>query len=441
MIDYQTNGQKNFTRQVVIMDIFSSSHLKVQKTILSVCGAWPYQSNRTHIILQMIFLNGAIVFMLVPETVAFLKNLKDFDFLMRCLPMLCASILASCKGVVLFQSINKTRILLDEVRQDWEDFGHVDIEFSIVQKYAKKAKQITVFYASGYYFMVICYYLMPCVATLMDHIVPLNESRQRELIYPGDFYVHTDEHFFVILTMEWYGIVTAGHLVLTLDTLYITLMFHTCGMFAVLCNRLENLNNQIFETSKYQLRQDNTACINQDKMIYLYLTECVKLHLKCIKYAEHLNSTMNVAFFTDVAFGVLVGSAAAVKFVLSINDPNERVIYGSLYINQSIRIFINCFPGQLLIDHSNYVKIAASKNKWYELPENSKKLLLLMMMRSVKSTAFVVANMFTMNFDLFSKHLKRGSFFFHSFRYSSDVKNTIKSIYRMRNEFVSTGRL
>ncbi|XP_066581929.1 uncharacterized protein [Prorops nasuta] len=384
------------------MDIFYSSHFKVQKKFLCACGAWPYQNNRNQLILQMIFLNGAIIFMLIPEMIALVKNFADFDFFMACLPMLSGSIMGSCKGAILFYSINKTRLLLDELQQDWEHLSHVEAEFSIVKRYAKKAKQITIFYAFGFYLLMICYYMMPCVATVMDYIVPLNESRHRVLIFPGDFYVHTDEYFIVILTMEWYGIVSAGHLVLTVDTLYMTLMLHTCGMFAVLSQRLENLNIQNFKPNRHQLVRNDTV-MDQDQMIYHYLTKCIKLHLKCIKYAERLNSTFNVAFFTDVAFGVLLASAAAVKFVMSINDPNQRIKYGSLYFNQSMRIFINCFPGQLLIDHSSNVKLAASKIKWYELPENSKKLLLLLMMRSVKATEFVVAKMFTMNFELFSK--------------------------------------
>ncbi|XP_066581926.1 odorant receptor coreceptor-like [Prorops nasuta] len=122
-----------------------------------------------------------------------------------------------------------------------------------------------------------------------------------------------------------------------------------------------------------------------------------------IRFAERLNTTFNVAFFTDLASGVLLASASAVKFVMSINDPDERFKYGILYFLQTMRIFLTCLPGQLLIDHSSDVQMAATKLEWYKLPEKSKKLLLTVIIRCSRPSKFVVAKMFTMNNQLLSK--------------------------------------
>ncbi|XP_066581938.1 uncharacterized protein [Prorops nasuta] len=121
---------------------------------------------------------------------------------------------------------------------------------------------------------------MACAAPMLDLVSPLNESRQRSLIFPGDFYGHGNDHFFLILTLQWSSIMCIGHIVMAFDTLYMTLMLHTCGMFAVLSYRLENLKNQNFKNINDKRQNIHIA---QDEMIHDYLTECVRLHLKCIK--------------------------------------------------------------------------------------------------------------------------------------------------------------
>ncbi|XP_066592388.1 odorant receptor Or2-like isoform X2 [Prorops nasuta] len=298
---------------------------------------------------------------------------------MACLPLLNGAIIGFCKGIILFKNVKKIKILLDKLQRDWEYFDCEESELSIIKRYAEKAKQVTFLYSA------------------MDLILPLNESRPRVLIFPGDFYVRTENNFFLIVTMEWYGVVCATHLLLTVDSLYMTLMLHSCGLFAVLNHRLENLKKNM---KHKRLLPDNTV---EDETTYLYLKNCIKLHSENIKYAERLNSVFNAAFFTDIAFGVFLASAAAFKFVISIGDSNQLIKYGSLYFVQSGRIFFYCFPGQLLLDHSISVNMAASRSKWYELSEKSKKLLMILMMRGVQPTGFVVAKVFTMNIELFSK--------------------------------------
>ncbi|XP_066590251.1 odorant receptor 10-like isoform X2 [Prorops nasuta] len=342
-----------------------------------------------------------MIFMFLPETIMIMRNFKDIDLITAILPLFCGSIMGFSKAIVLFSNVNEVKILLEELQKDWRNFSLIESELLLIKNYAKRGKQITVMYAGSIYAGGTCFYLMSLAAPVADLIKPLNESRHRVFLYPGDFYVPNDNHFLLILTMEWYGLMCAGHVILTLDTFYITLLLHSCGTFAVLSQRLEKLEITNFQINKDQLFQENSN-IAQDKKVYFYLTECIKLHLRNIRFTERLNSTFSKAFFIDLSFGVLVASASAVKFVLSINEPNQRIMYGGIYLMQSIRIFCNSLPGQLLINHSNRVKLAAYQSKWYELPERSKKLLLILMMRSEKPNEFVVGKLFAMNIQLFS---------------------------------------
>ncbi|XP_066586755.1 odorant receptor Or2-like isoform X2 [Prorops nasuta] len=383
------------------MDGFNSSYYKELKTLMSICGAWPYQSKSSSRNLRIIFLIGIIGFILLPEVVAFFTNLDDFDFIISVLPILSGGIMGIGKGFMIICHIEEIKTLLDKLQQDWEYFKQEESELLIIQRYAKIGRLITIAYTVSIYMALMSTYLVSYIAPVMDLILPLNESRNYVLIFPGDFYVHTNKHFFLILTMEFYGMVCSAHVIATIDALYMTLTLHCCGLFTVLSQRLEKLNIRDFEAKRYQAMQED-AVNTKDKMIYFQLKNCIKLHLKSIEYGEQLNTTFNIALLTDVAAGVFVASASAVKFVMSNGDTSQRIKYGSLYVTQSGRIFFNNLPGQLLFDHSSQIYLAASKSKWYQFPEKSKKLLIMIMMRSLKPCEFVVAGMITLNIELFS---------------------------------------
>ncbi|XP_066582086.1 odorant receptor Or2-like [Prorops nasuta] len=380
------------------MDFFDSSYYTVQKALLIGCGAWPFQKkNCKHLILRIIFLNGPVFFILLPEAINLLKSFQGFDYIMACLPLISGSVMGLFKAYVLYFNADSVKILFKELRRDWEYYAHVEDEYSIIKKYAKAGRLSTISYAGSIQIVIMVYLASCCVSPVLDIVLPLNESRPRTTINPGNLYVHTDSYFFVIILMEWYGMATASYLIYTFDSLYMTFMLHTCGMFAALSDRLQKLKMNDFHKKEYKLAK------NPDEMIYLHLINCIKLHLRCIKFAERLNSTFNLPFIVDLFFGALIAIASAVQFVISINDYDQRLKYGMLYSTQTMRIFVTSFPGQLLIDHSNYVNVAAYNNEWYEFPEKSKQLLLIFLMRSVQPTEFVVAKMFTMNTDLFNK--------------------------------------
>ncbi|XP_066586758.1 uncharacterized protein [Prorops nasuta] len=340
------------------MDVFNTTYYKVQKRFLSICGGWPYELNRISTTSRIMFITISLVFLIIPEVLSLFKNLQDFDFVMTMLPILCGSVMGLCKGLIIFGYNDEVKKLMDGLQKDWQDLCYEESELLILKKYAKTGKQVTVTIAVFTYTAVLATYLLSCIAPVMDLVIPLNESRTYALIFPGDFYVHTDKYFFLVLTMELYGLVCVCHLIVTVDSWYVVLTFHCCGLFMVLSQRLEKLSDWTFKAKGHHMMQENMA-INEDRIIHLALKKCIQLHLRSVKYGEQINSMFNVSLFVDVTAGIFIASASAVKFVLSTDDPSQRIKYGAIYLTQTGRIFFNTLPGQLIYDHSSQVYIAA----------------------------------------------------------------------------------
>ncbi|XP_066586817.1 uncharacterized protein [Prorops nasuta] len=139
------------------MDHFNNSHYKELKTLLTICGAWPYQNNFTSRILKIIFFTGIMGFILLPEVVALFTNLHDFDLVISVLPLLSGGVMGISKEFIIINNIDEIRRLLDVLQQDWEDFKKEESELSIIKKYAKTGRLITIVYSGEGNLLIILF--------------------------------------------------------------------------------------------------------------------------------------------------------------------------------------------------------------------------------------------------------------------------------------------
>ena len=89
------------------------------------------------------------------------------------------------------------------------------------------------FYAVLGFVTTLSFSFLPLVPSILDIVIPLNVSRPRQLLFPGEYFVDQQKFFYVILLQVD---VTIGLIVTTLiatETLYVTYIQHVCGMFQI----------------------------------------------------------------------------------------------------------------------------------------------------------------------------------------------------------------
>lgn len=74
---------------------------------------------------------------------------------------------------------------------------------------------------------------MPLLPNILDTIAPLNVSRSRQLLFPGEYFVDQQKFFYAIsLQLD----ITIGLIIATLigtESLYVTYVQHACAMFQI----------------------------------------------------------------------------------------------------------------------------------------------------------------------------------------------------------------
>lgn len=80
---------------------------------------------------------------------------------------------------------------------------------------------------------VILCFLLSFTPRILDILAPLNVSRPRELMFPGEYFIDQQKYFYAIaLHLD----ITSGVLVATMistESLYVMYVQHACGMFQV----------------------------------------------------------------------------------------------------------------------------------------------------------------------------------------------------------------
>lgn len=82
---------------------------------------------------------------------------------------------------------------------------------------------------------VFCYASLPLAAPVLDIILPLNETRSRNMPHLADFVVFDQKnHYYTVLLILYVGYLACVSIAVAADTLYIFFVEHICGMYSVL---------------------------------------------------------------------------------------------------------------------------------------------------------------------------------------------------------------
>lgn len=84
------------------------------------------------------------------------------------------------------------------------------------------------------YSIVFGWYILAFSPKIMDAVSPLNYSRRRFDLFPTDFGVDPDDHFYSILIFLCFSVFYQLLVSVAVDTLYMVIAQHVCAMFEIL---------------------------------------------------------------------------------------------------------------------------------------------------------------------------------------------------------------
>ncbi|XP_011878672.1 PREDICTED: uncharacterized protein LOC105567976 [Vollenhovia emeryi] len=380
---------------------------------LSRIGGWPYQRKIIKILVPclltiMLYSNVTSQVFLLYDTWG------DIDIAVECTIGL--TLLFGC-NVKLFNIIlnnDKFRQLLQLMNEHWELFNN-EYERYILRYYASIGQKVTNYFAVYFIISLIIYLLIPLVPRILDIVIPLNESRPLAYIYQAEYRVDKEKYYYPIILHSYISTILIIVILFAIDTTYIVCVLHTCSLFTAISQRIENIigeadiksdnNEKIHTKTHYHLEifiTENHGSTDND---YCELMMCLKKHQLAIEHAQMLDSMFTHATFILLFLNVLLLSVMGIELINDVGHTEELIRHIFVTFVVFTQLVCMCIPGQLLIDQSTEIFNKACSSRWYSFSIKTRRLLRILLYRSLVPCTLTAGKMFVMSMTMCSSTL------------------------------------
>ncbi|XP_053981963.1 uncharacterized protein LOC128878100 [Hylaeus volcanicus] len=186
------------------------------------------------------------------------------------------------------------------------------------------------------------------------------------------------------------AVVTVVIIILAVDSFYMLLSHHACGLFAI-------CGFQIKRATK--TNSEDIHSISDERAIYRQFRKCATSHKKAIHFYELLENMNRRSFLLQIGFIMIGISVTAVQTMMNIDNKSEALRIALFLGGQQFHLFFTCLPGQRLVDHSLQLGEDLFTSEWYQTPVRIQKLLIIMQMRSGIPCTLSAGGMYNLNIE------------------------------------------
>ncbi|XP_012062893.1 PREDICTED: odorant receptor 4-like [Atta cephalotes] len=319
----------------------------------------------------------------------------DFDAIIECIPPLVVDFGCIIKLVNLRCNTKKIKILLIHIQRDWRSWT-IKSEFEILHRFAESGRSITIAYAGGMYAFGSLFPFLAIIPKIIGKNVTSEYStRPVGFPYHVEYYVDLEKYYYPILIHNYLATAIRLTILVATDTFVTILVQHCCVLFSVIRYRLEYIRKSIEQDKEL-------ALLEEDDKFYKNFTYCIQKHKDVLRFAKYLDAIYTKALFFEVGLIILAMSMSALQATSGTLNPPLAIRHASYITAQLLHLYIVCWLGQQIIDHSDHVYTSTYRGEWYESSPKSRKLLNMIMLRSISPCTLTVGKIMILSFPSFS---------------------------------------
>ncbi|XP_036149723.1 uncharacterized protein LOC105831128 [Monomorium pharaonis] len=371
--------------------------------ISSLTGTWPYMKPRARIF-RVALLTITMLTIFVPQIAYQFMCKTNIQCMCEAMTSYLLTFVALLKVYTFQLNIRTIKGLTQHLFVDWEGLEKTTKEYEIMKLYAENSRRFCLIYVVYCITAVFTFMSMSLLPFAFDVVWPLNESRPVLAPYPGYYFVDIQEYFFKIFwhSLIAWEIIMAG--IVAHDCMFVTYVEHVCSMFAMVGFHFKNLFCNHDKAIKVTDDSNNTYC----KKIGFF----VHAHQEALRFAEVLEDTFTVPFAIQMLIVTLGISITLLQITQQDGDILESIRYGLYIFGQLIHLFFLSFEGQKLIDHSLQMSDKIYGSSWYEVSRRSQKLIMLVMMKSVRPACLSAGKIYIFSLESFTTVLQTSMSYF-----------------------------
>ncbi|XP_032686785.1 odorant receptor 63a-like isoform X3 [Odontomachus brunneus] len=270
--------------------------------------------------------------------------------------------------------------------------------------------------------------LMP---TLLDILLPLNESRSRQIAVFAEFGVDKDKYFFPIFFYTTVMIINGISIMVAADTMHVACTAHACSLFQLIGHQIENITSRVKAIDEVDVSSSYDAVVKfesfQEELIYQEYIVCLKKHQLAVEFVNILNDTHRIVAFS---FSLLIGAAFSLvgirttqmystynvlQIVYVLDQLEEIIRYLFIIMGAILQLMIVCYSGQKLMDESENIFYRAYAAEWYRFSLRLKSLLIITLYRSIVPCKLTAGNLYPLSMTIAAAVIRTGMSYFTAF--------------------------
>ncbi|KAK9306171.1 hypothetical protein QLX08_003064 [Tetragonisca angustula] len=277
------------------------------------------------------------------------------------------------------------------IEKEWEQLK-LNNELHILEKVLMQGSKMSQLYRSTLMSFMILFLVVPLISPIMDIIHPLNETRSRQQLLRVNYVIfdQNDYFFYVYIQLAW-GAVIVVMTVIAADWLYILIIHHSSGLFAV-CG---------YKVQKAMRQSDSDDEIALYKYKVEQFRDCVIMHNEAIEFYNLLNESNQKSYLIQVGINMMGMSVTAVQTVVNFDRPAEALRAAVFHGANQFHLFVLSLPGQVLLDHCNELAKQIYSSTWYNMPLKVQKMLYIMQIRCKNPCTLTAGGLYEMNMENF----------------------------------------
>ncbi|KAJ8682708.1 hypothetical protein QAD02_018500 [Eretmocerus hayati] len=371
--------------------VYDNEYLKINKILQELTGLWPFGSKKQNFIRRVIALSTLSIIIMPCLNALRVWCGKDLGI---CSENICGSLyVMACFSKYLVTVLNEgsLKILYEHVAAMWLSIKDPN-EKELMIKYAKSGHLKTVGYCAYLGLAAVGFSQFTMYPVFLDIIKPLNGSRQKLLFVKAEYGVDPFEHYYKIYAAYCIATIVSALAFMAIDTTYTAIVHQNLGVFGVV---------------RYRLRIA-TQIPPHDSQDYAYNTivSAIKLHEKSLEFIKLIDSSYSILFLILILQCVIFMAFGMVTIMENMSEPIDLIRMVLFQIGVAVHLFYMNWPGQLVVNESSKIHLAAYQNQWYAIPERAKRLLKIMMIRTTRPSRLSAAGFYDMNFENYGSIIK-----------------------------------
>ncbi|EZA46713.1 hypothetical protein X777_02372 [Ooceraea biroi] len=240
---------------------------------------------------------------------------------------------------------------------------------------------------------------------ICDVVLRINTSRSHNLMIMTEYFVDQEKYYYFILLHINVTVSIAIFSVMAMGTMFLTFFQYSYGMFRIASYRIEHSLDM--DTLKSNMKNVNLV---SKKIIC-----AIVIQRQAMNLPKFLVNKFELMMFCQVIIGVTTLSLnmfQAFQIASFGNDIIEVVPHLIYVFAITLYMFVSCYIGQELTDHSKEVFLAAYNIQWYLNPVRIQKLILFLLQRGITDFNVTIGRLFIPSFECFAMLIKTSMTYF-----------------------------